>query len=884
MSEGLERRLVAVMFTDMAGYTALMQTDEQQAVAQRDLYMAAVERHHEAFGGRVVQRLGDGSFGMFPSALAAVQAAVAIQREVGGVPVRIGIHVGEVVVEAERLTGDPVNVAARIESFAVPGSILLSDTAYDQVKNRADVAVAPLGSFRLKNVGRPVELHAVALDGLVVPPRETLEGKGERLVAVRSSLPEPAAGLIGREADLATLVELTRAHRLVTITGPGGVGKTRLLVELGRALAAEFPDGVVFAGLSDVDDPADFLPALASALDVREAEGRTAIDGLVALIGDRKVLLALDNLEQIVDAATDIAALQGRCAGLRVVATSRTPLHLAAERTYALEPLPISTAVALFVERAQPFELTVEHEAAVLGICERLDGLPLALELAAARLRLLDPTTLLARLEHALDLLRSGNRDVHERQQTLRAAIGWSWSLLDGPAQDAFRRLAVFADGCTLADAEAVTGAGLDELESLVDNALVKVERTGRLRLLQTIHDYAREQLDASGEAATLAASHAWRFAVVAREIRDAVEGEGQRAAVERGTAEEANLQAALETLLALARTGDAAAGEAGLQMTGDLWMYWHIRGKNLTARDYAAAFLALAPGAGPTPGRAGALVTSGLASWISGELERADAEWSEALSIAEALGAERELCVAGLGRSLALMGLNPATGLECAQAAAERARAVGYAWGEGFAGTFAGLLHIIRGEERDAERSLSGALDIQNRLGDDEGAGLSLGGLAQLAARRGDHAAAVDLYRRSLASFEAIRDRAEEARILSELGWSHLAREDVPAAREAFRDAARRYDDVASVRGIGLALIGLAAAAAVRERYELAAQLAAAAEVYAHDEGIVNVYAEETPGRRYVDRARAELSAAALERADAAGRCLSITEALELG
>ena len=601
------------MFTDMVGYTALIQADERVALDKRDRYMSALESHHDAFGGTIVQRLGDGSMSMFPSSLAAVLAAVEIQRELAAedVPIRIGVHVGEVVVDSERLTGDAVNIAARIESFAVPGGVMLSDSAYEQIKNRSDVGVIRLGRFRLKNVGRPFELYAVAAEGVVVPDPEALEGKGERFASLPSNLPEPTTPLVGRAADLASLVELAHEHRVVTITGPGGVGKTRIVVELGRLLAPEFLDGVAFIALAEVTDPAQFVPALADALDVKEAEERTLGEGVAALIGDKKALLLLDNLEQVVAAASDVAGMIESCPGLRIVTTSRTPLRIAAEREYALNPLelpppsdPASTeslgsypAIALFVERAKmtrgSFELTPENAGAVAAVCRRLDGLPLALELAAARLRLLAPEALLERLDHALQVLTSGARDVPERQQTLRATIDWSHSLLEDAEQRLFRRLAVFAGGCTFADVEAVCAdpgeSILDELESLVDKALVQTDGKGdRLRMLQTIGEYARERLEAAGEASRLALRHARRYAELAQTIRDGIEGTDQIGSLERGLAEEGNLQAALDTLLATAKDGDADACEAGLQMCGDLWLYWHIRGKNLTAREYA--------------------------------------------------------------------------------------------------------------------------------------------------------------------------------------------------------------------------------------------------------------------------------------------------------
>src|SRR5579859_5442141 len=221
VSEQLDRRLVAVMFTDMVGYTALIQADELTAVDKRDRYIGAIERHHQTFGGTIVQRLGDGTMSMFPSALAAAQAAVAIQRELAAqeIAVRIGVHVGEVVVEPERLTGEAVNIASRVESFAVPGAVLLSDSAQDHLKNRSDIELMSVGRFRLKNVGRPLEFYAVAADGIVVPDPGTLEGKGERYAALPTKLPEPGSPLLGRSTDLAALVELVQGARVVTITG-----------------------------------------------------------------------------------------------------------------------------------------------------------------------------------------------------------------------------------------------------------------------------------------------------------------------------------------------------------------------------------------------------------------------------------------------------------------------------------------------------------------------------------------------------------------------------------------------------------------------------------------------------------------------------------------
>jgi predicted ATPase len=574
------------------------------------------------------------------------------------------------------------------------------------------------------------------------------------------------------------------------------------------------------------------------------------------------------------------------------VTTSRTPLRIAFEREYPLAPLELDSGVALFAERAKTtrgtFELTPETVTVVEALCRRLDGLPLALELAAARLRLLTPDALLERLDHALDLLTAGPRDTPERQQTLRATIDWSHSLLSEQEQRLFRRMAVFAGSCTLADLEAISadhgGTCFDELESLVDKALVQADgQGGRLRMLQTIGEYAREQLAAAGETDEFAERHARRYAEIARELRDGLEGADQTESLERGIAEEGNLQAALDTLLASAQNSDAEACERGMQLTGDLWLYWHIRGKNLTARGYAASFLDADDGSAPTVGRAGALLTAGLASWTLGRFEQANDQWAEAYGIAAACDADRELCLAAFVKGLGLIGFDLEAGLACTAESIERSSAVGFTWCDGFARSVDGILHTVAGDLDTAQARYSQALEIQRRLGDEEGAGLSLGGLAQLAAGRGDLANALDLYRQSLDAFEAIGDRAEEARILSEMAWTHVRHEDSSLARRTFLDSVQAYTDVASIRGVGLSLIGLAATEVIENRPETAVQIAAAAEVYADEEGIVNVYSDETPGREFIDRARSALPAGEVARAMEAGRRLSIEEALDL-
>jgi class 3 adenylate cyclase len=275
MREQQDRQLAAVMFADMVGFTALMQENEQLGLETRAKYAEVLEAQHEAFAGRIVQYYGDGALTIFPNSVDAVLCAVEIQKEFSQpleVPVRIGIHVGNVIIEPTGLLGDSVNIASRIESFGVPGGVLVSDSVHDQVKNQPQLAFVNLGKFKLKNVGRPFEIFAVSTDGLEVPAADFLQGKGERFASLPSNLPDPGTPLLGRDGDLAALVDLLERHRVVTVTGPGGVGKTRTAIEVCQRLASRFLDGIAFVSMAAVTEAPDFVPALADALDVKEAE------------------------------------------------------------------------------------------------------------------------------------------------------------------------------------------------------------------------------------------------------------------------------------------------------------------------------------------------------------------------------------------------------------------------------------------------------------------------------------------------------------------------------------------------------------------------------------------------------------------------------------
>jgi predicted ATPase len=512
---------VTFLFTDIEGSTRLLEE-------HGDNYATLLEQHRrslrEAFGrhcGVEVDTQGDAFFVAFSRASDALAAAEDAQRALD-LPVRMGIHTGEPTLMHEGYIGMDVHRAARICAAGHGGQILVSE-ATQQLLDGA--SLRDVGEHRLKDLGRPIRLFQLGDEEF--PPLLTLN---------RTNLPAQPSELVGRARELAELLELLGERRLLTLTGPGGSGKTRLSLQVAAEALERFAGGVFFVPLAAVSDPDLVLPTVGQTIGAQE--------GVAEHVGKRDMLLLLDNLEQVLEAAPALAELLERAPNLRLLVTSRALLRIAGEHEYPVEPLPEGDAVELFRERAA----VAEPIEAVAEICRRLDGLPLAVELAAARTRLLSPEQLLERLERALPLLTGGRRDAPERQRTLRATIEWSSQLLDPAAQQLLRRLSVFAGSFTLEAAEEVCEANLETLESLLDHSLVRRWASGRLGMLETIREFAVGQLEASGEDLELRRRHAGVFLECAEEANLSVEGIRTRG--ERGfavaIAEQANLRAAL--------------------------------------------------------------------------------------------------------------------------------------------------------------------------------------------------------------------------------------------------------------------------------------------------------------------------------------------------
>ena len=722
----------------------------------------------------------------------------------------------------------------------------------------------------------------------------------------KSAVPLSPFPLLGREKEVNELISLLSKNQIVTITGTGGIGKTRTAIEIGHLLKHEFQEGVLFISMSTLTEAQEITPHIANALGITESSTRPLGEGVAEYLSNKNMLLILDNLEQISSAAREISEIAANCPKSQILCTSRTPLDIKAEQEYKLHTLPLpapgsdksemeSPAIELFTSRAKKvnkdFRLTPENTEAIIEICCCLDGLPLALELAAYRLRVLSPEQLSHRLNKALNILTTGSKDLPERHQTLRATIDWSHSLLEDSEQRLFRRLAVFAKGFSLDAVEAVcydnekeAAPALDELESLLNKGLVeRLDSNGSFALLQTIRDYALEKLIEKEEFQQISDRHATYYLKRSRFIAGGVSGEYQQDRINQAIHDNANIMAALEFLLDNARSGDMNARESGLRICGELWMVWHIHGKHNTAREFINAFLNCSDDRAPTIGECGALFTLHVASFTLGEI---DESLEAAFRLAEAAEKLNDDLAKAKG-SFALGFGHMFKDLKVAKKhnndALDRFTKMNSLVWQGYTLWQKGIFNLASGDLETATESYAAALDIFRKTGDNEGKGCAQSGLALLDFIAGKYDEAIMRYKDAYAAFVAVGDRPEQARILNEISWTCLAQNDAVNALKYTLESIEAHQQVGSTRGIGLSINGLAAICSVMGFPAKAIEIATAANEFAKQKGVAIELGVNNHGKIYLDNARKELTDSEIERAENTGMSYSLQDVLQI-
>jgi predicted ATPase len=719
---------VTFLFTDIEGSTRLLQQlgerYSETLLEHRRLLRQAFQHH----AGVEVDTQGDAFFYAFSKANDAVAAAQEGQAALaaGELRVRMGLHTGEPLLTDEGYVGVDVHRAARICSAAHGGQVVLSNATALLVESD----LRDLGEHRLKDLAAPQRLYQLGHEDF--PPLRTPNF---------SNLPVQQTALVGRERERGEVGGLLREHRLVTLIGPGGTGKTRLALQVAADATDEFEDGVFWVPLSTIRDPELVGPTVARVVGAK--------DGLASHLANRNVLLLLDNFEQVVDAAPGLAELLGSTARLKLIVTSREPLHLSGEWEYAVPSLPRNEAIALFSERARAQLADFEPDDAVAEICRRLDGLPLALELAASRVKVLAPAQMLERLGRRLDLLTAGALDLPARQRTMRATVDWSYELLVPEEQELFVRLAVFSGGCALDAAEAVCDANLDTLQSLVAKSLVtRVDE--RFAMLETIREYALGRPEESSRRGDLRNRHARFFLALAAEAAPELERAQEETWTRRLNAEYDNLRAALEHFI------ESGESELELRLVAVVWRFWFNQG--LWQESSRAVDRALTSSSGTTPARVSVMQGAAWTAWRQGDVRRGTTLAEESLRLSRVLDDPRLIARSLNTLGVCVMDEDPERASTFLEESAVLCESAG-----NLAGLTANLnnLAIIAMESGDYRRSADGlerALSLARQSGNKLGTSIYLMNLANAERHLGE-------YRHAWAHF------AEAFRMARELG-----------------------------------------------------------------------------------------------------------------
>jgi predicted ATPase/class 3 adenylate cyclase len=783
MPRALPTGTVTFLFTDVEGSTALLHELGPVGFAEALAEHRRVLREAVAGeGGVEVDTQGDAFFFVFPTAPGAVRAAAAAveQLAAGMIRIRVGIHTGTPHVTDEGYVGDDVHLGARVTAAGHGGQVVLTKATRDLLDGEA---IRDLGEHRLKDFAEPVWIYQLGRE--TFPPLRTISN---------TNLPRPASSFVGRGHEVEEVADRLRAARLVTLTGPGGSGKTRLAIEAAAELVPEFRNGVFWVGLAALRDSGLVLPTIAHTLGAK--------NGAADHIGDRELLLLLDNLEQVIESAPDLLALVETCPNLKLLVTSRERMRVPGEVEYPVLPLAETEAVELFAARSG-----LEPDETVAVLCSRLDNLPLAVELAAARTSVLSPAQIAARLAARLDLLKAG-RGVDPRQQTLRATIEWSHDLLSADEQRLFARLAVFAGGCTLDGAERVCDAELDTLQALVDKSLVRHTQE-RFWMLETIREYAAERLERSGETEKLRRRHAENLLERVKEAQPHLTGANQAEWLTGLDAERDNIRATLGW-------GLARDPELALDIAATLDRFWWARDP-AEALGWIERGLAVAGVAAVV--RAPACAAAGAAAWFVGDVPLAERYFAEALALYRELG-DRE----GVARMLIRLGPPlAATGRhDESEGVLREALALCRElelWDEvAIALQILGVNAHARGDPAHARPYLEEAVALGRRIRDFGGLVYSLSNLAEIELEQGNSSEARALAHEALTVGRRIGDdlatlvaisvlavvaaRLGEMRVAGNL-WGAADRLDEVLGESMWRRERELYEDLLGERGV---------------------------------------------------------------------------------
>jgi predicted ATPase/class 3 adenylate cyclase len=832
----LPRGTVTLLFTDIEGSTNALRTFGAVYPEVLARHRGVVREACSRFAGIEVDTQGDAFFFAFGRAADAVAAAAEAQRALaeeswpGGAALRIrmGIHTGEPELDDEGYVGIDLHLAARICAVAHGGQVLLSLATRDLVGDEPvpGGAVRDLGEHRLKDFDRPqrlFQLDAPGLDGEHPPPR-TPSPLGLIL---------PSNRLIGRETELAELRRLLAhpAARLVTLTGPGGTGKSRLTLEFAWEAVDTFADGVVLVRLAPVGDSGFVPSAIAAALGVRHGGGTSPAEAVIEYVRDREVLLVLDNMEHLLPASAYLGRLLAEASRIRLLASSRSPLGISGEHVLSVDPLPDADADRLFIERARAADSRFDaaaSAAAVREICRRLDGLPLAIELAAARVALLPPAALLERL--GLALLSGGPADRPERQRTLRATIDWSYGLLTESQRELHTSLAVFSGGCSLEAIEATQPSDrlLDDLGALVTGSLLFRADAGdeaRFGMLQLVRQYALEELERDGRAEQARERHAEWFVGLAEQAEEQLARAGQAGWLDRLERELPNIRAALDWSLSAGRP------ELALRIASALGRFWRAHGHAGEARAWLAAALEAGEGA-PARLQAKALWTAARQASAQSDHAAATPLLEAALALFRNLGDGREevFVLSELGWGALRRG-DLARAVESCEAALAAARALGDP--RTVSGSLNALALVLgeRGEHVRARALHEEALALRHRLGDDLLVANSAYNLGVAAFAEGDLERAKYAFEECLVIARRVGDDVHHAASLLMLGDVELLLGDVVRAGELLSESAERYRELGDERSRAECLHGLGGVAAALGRPRDAARLWGVAE-----------------------------------------------------